>query len=81
MRTSKFWKGEEMRKTGWLPAISALLFLASPAAAHEIRACPAGINDTPAMAEHFDQADVLQMPFPRIFALGQSIFVTDFNAL
>ena len=69
-----------MRKTRWLPVMSALLILARPAAAHEIRTCPAGINDTPAMAEHFDQPDILQMPFPLIFALGQNIFVTDFYA-
>ena len=69
-----------MRKTRGLAAMSAFLMLATRAAAHEIRTCPPGINDTPAMAEHFDQADILQMPFPRVFALGQSIFVTDFNA-
>lgn len=51
-----------------------------PAHAHERRVCPAGINDTPAMPDHFDQAEVIKMPFDRIFATGQQIFVTDFNA-
>jgi Di-haem oxidoreductase, putative peroxidase len=69
-----------MRKTKWLPPMMAVLILVGRAAAHEMRTCPTGINDTPAMTEHFDQADILQMPFSKLFALGQSIFVTDFNA-
>lgn len=48
--------------------------------AHDRRVCPPGINDTPAMPVHFDQSDIIKMPLNRIFALGQQIFVTDFNA-
>jgi hypothetical protein len=32
------------------------------------------------MPDHFDQAEVIKMLFDRIFAAGQQIFVTDFNA-
>src|SRR5207245_8157390 len=38
------------------------------------------INDTPTMPVHFEQADILRMPFAQVFALGQRIFITDFNA-
>ena len=51
----------------------------APAFAQE-RTCPAGFNDFPAMPSHFDQASVLRMPFVEIFAAGQQIFVTNFNA-
>ena len=51
----------------------------APAFAQE-RNCPAGFNDFPAMPSHFDQASVLRMPFVEIFAAGQQIFVTNFNA-
>ncbi len=48
--------------------------------AHDRRVCPPGINDTPAMPDHFDQSDVIKMPLGQVFAAGQQIFVTDFNA-
>jgi hypothetical protein len=60
--------------------LAALLAPALPARAVEPRRCPSGINDTPAMPVHFEQADILRMPFAQVFALGQRIFVTDFNA-
>jgi len=44
------------------------------------RTCPPGFNDFPAMPSHFDQASVITMPFEQIFAAGQQIFVTNFNA-
>ena len=44
------------------------------------RTCPAGFNDFPAMPSHFDQASLIRMPFDKVFAAGQQIFVTDFNA-
>ena len=44
------------------------------------RACPAGFNDFPAMPSHFDQASVIKMPLKEVFAAGQQIFVTNFNA-
>jgi hypothetical protein len=58
----------------------ALLALGERAPAVERRSCPPGINDTPAMPVHFEQADILRMPFTQVVALGQRIFVTDFNA-
>jgi hypothetical protein len=51
-----------------------------PDVADFVRKCPAGFNDTPAMPAHFSQSTILGMPFDRVFALGQQIFVTDFNA-
>jgi hypothetical protein len=56
-----------------------LLAVAAPAAAIELRTCPPGIHDTPALGVHFSQADVLRMPFPQVVAAGQRLFVTDFN--
>ena len=46
----------------------------------QTRSCPRGFNDTPAMPVHFDQASVLRMSLGQIFAAGQRIFVTNFNA-
>jgi hypothetical protein len=51
-----------------------------PDVADFVRKCPAGINDTPAMPAHFGQSTILSMPFQKVFALGQQIFVTNFNA-
>jgi hypothetical protein len=45
-----------------------------------VRTCPPGFNDTPAMPTHYSQPTVVGMPLPRVFALGQQIFVTNFNA-
>ncbi len=42
--------------------------------------CPPGINDTPALAAHVHQKDLLKMPFRKVFNAGQRLFVTDFNA-
>ena len=46
----------------------------------QTRSCPPGFNDTPAMPVHFEQASVLRMSLGQIFAAGQRVFVTDFNA-
>jgi hypothetical protein len=51
-----------------------------PDPADFVRKCPPGFNDTPAIPAHYSQATVLGMPLNRVFALGQQIFVTDFNA-
>jgi hypothetical protein len=48
--------------------------------AHEPHVCPPGINDTPALAAHVHQKDLLKMPFRKVFNAGQRLFVTDFNA-
>jgi len=48
--------------------------------AHEPHVCPPGINDTPALAAHVHQKDLLKMPFRKVFDAGQRLFVTDFNA-
>jgi hypothetical protein len=53
--------------------------LLTPAIAQE-RNCPAGFNDTPAMPSHLEQANVIRMPLTKVFAAGQQIFVTNFNA-
>jgi len=45
-----------------------------------VRKCPPGFNDTPAMPAHYGQPTVLAMPLNKVFALGQQIFVTNFNA-
>ncbi len=50
------------------------------ASAHEPHVCPPGINDTPALAAHIHQKDLLKMPFKKVFSTGQRLFVTDFNA-
>ena len=50
------------------------------ASAHEPHVCPPGINDTPALATHVHQKDLLKMPFRKVFSAGQRLFVTDFNA-
>ncbi len=44
------------------------------------RKCPPGFNDTPAMPAHYSQPTILAMPQKKVFALGQQIFVTNFNA-
>src|SRR5689334_17433630 len=63
-----------------LVLLVSMMALAAPAPAFERRSCPPGINDAPAMPVHFEQTDILRMRFARVFALGQRIFVTDFNA-
>ena len=45
-----------------------------------VRKCPPGFNDTPAMPAHYGQPTILKMPQNKVFALGQQIFVTNFNA-
>jgi hypothetical protein len=50
------------------------------AGAHEPHVCPPGTNDTPALAAHVHQKDLLKMPFRKVFKAGQRLFVTDFNA-
>ncbi|MGC2305239.1 hypothetical protein [Candidatus Binatus sp.] len=45
-----------------------------------LRKCPSGFNDAPAMPTHHGQATILGMPLNRVSALGQQIFVTNFNA-
>jgi hypothetical protein len=47
--------------------------------AHEPHVCPSGINDAPALQGHLNQADILKLPFSKIFAAGQAIFVANFN--
>ena len=51
-----------------------------PDPADFVRKCPPGFNDTPAMPAHYSQGTILRMPLNRVFALGQQIFVTNFNA-
>jgi hypothetical protein len=41
---------------------------------------PPGINDTPALAAHVHQKDLLKMPFRKVFNVGQRLFVADFNS-
>jgi len=57
-----------------------LAIYVSPAGAHEPHVCPPGINDAPALPGHLHQQDLLKMSFPRVFAAGQRIFATNFNA-
>jgi hypothetical protein len=64
----------------FLTATLALVLTISSAAVAQTRSCPPGFNDTPAMPMHFDQASVLKMSLKQIFAAGQQIFVTNFNA-
>ncbi|MGA8644486.1 hypothetical protein [Candidatus Binatus sp.] len=45
-----------------------------------VRTCPPGLNDTPAMPQHYGQATILNMPLNRVFAIGQQTFITNFNA-
>jgi hypothetical protein len=52
----------------------------SPARAHQPHGCPPGVNDAPALAAHLEQDDVVKMPFSKVFAAGQVLFVTNFNA-
>ncbi len=51
-----------------------------PDAADFTRKCPPGFNDTPAMPAHYSQPTILKMPEKKVFALGQQIFTTNFNA-
>ena len=67
-----------MTRVHALPIIT-LLAIAAPARAFTARVCPPGVNDAPALPVHFTQADVLGMPFPKVFAAGRQLFVTDFN--
>jgi hypothetical protein len=57
-----------------------LAIYVSQAGAHEPHVCPPGINDAPALPGHLHQQDLLKMSFPRVFAAGQRIFATNFNA-
>jgi hypothetical protein len=57
-----------------------LVLVLPPSAFAQERTCPAGFNDFPAMPSHFDQANVVRMPLEKVFAAGQQIFVTNFNA-
>jgi hypothetical protein len=60
--------------------IALILILLPLSASAQTRACPAGFNDTPAMPTHHDQASILKMQLGPVFAAGQQIFVTNFNA-
>src|SRR6516165_11594840 len=57
-----------------------LVLVLPPSAFAQERTCAAGFNDFPAMPSHFDQASVIKMPLKEVFAAGQQIFVTNFNA-
>jgi Di-haem oxidoreductase, putative peroxidase len=52
---------------------------AAPIGAHEPHVCPPGINDTPALPGHLNQADVIRLPFHTVFNEGKRIFATNFN--
>ncbi len=71
-------------KGGLFPLMLGVMLVAlirvSQARAHEPHKCPPGFNDEPALAAHLEQDDVLKMPFSKVFAAGQVIFVTNFNA-
>src|SRR5262249_51358269 len=67
-----------MTRVHALPIIT-LLAIAAPARPFTAGVCPPGVNDAPALPVHFTQADVLGMPFPKVFAAGRRLFVTDFN--
>src|SRR5208282_1388773 len=71
-------------KGGLFPFMLGVMLVAlirvSQARAHEPHKCPPGFNDSPALAAHLEQDDVLKMPFSKVFAAGQVIFVTNFNA-
>jgi hypothetical protein len=45
----------------------------------QMRTCPVGFNDMPAMSTHYDQSSILKLPLVQVFGAGQRIFVTDFN--
>src|SRR5262249_34123258 len=59
--------------------VTTFLAIVAPAWPMELRSCPPGINDAPALPVHFTQADILQMPFLAVVAAGRRLFVTDFN--
>jgi hypothetical protein len=61
-------------------AALSVAIVVAPVGAHEPHVCPPGINDTPALSGHLEQANVLKLSFPKVFAAGQRIFVTNFNA-
>jgi hypothetical protein len=58
-----------------------IVLVALPSSAFpQVRTCPPGFNDTPAMPTHLEQANVISMPLQKVFSAGQRIFVTNFNA-
>jgi hypothetical protein len=59
--------------------VTTLLATVAPGWPTELRSCPPGINDAPALPVHFTQADILRMPVPAVVAAGRQLFVTDFN--
>ena len=70
-------------KAGLLPLLYCVIVsLASSSQVwgHEPHVGSPGINDKPALAGHLDQTTVIKMPFSKIFAAGQVLFVTNFNA-
>jgi hypothetical protein len=57
-----------------------LLVVVLPVSAFaQMRTCPVGFNDMPAMSTHYDQSSILKLPLVQVFGAGQRIFVTDFN--
>lgn len=54
---------------------------ASNAVAHEPHICPADFPDTPILAGHINQDDIVDgtLSFPEIFEVGRQLFVAGFN--
>jgi hypothetical protein len=70
-------------RRSWLLAASCLVLAAgSRAGAQGPNACPSGFNDAPALATHLSQADIAsgKLSFAQVFAFGQKLFTTNFNA-
>ena len=69
------------RRSGFLAAAFAAMFLASPAAAHTPHACPTGLPDAPILAGHIEHADIVAgtLSFDAVAAHGASLFTARFN--
>ena len=69
--------------SGWLLTATLLLVLALAfrVNAQAQNTCPPGLNDTPALSTHLDQADIAsgKLTFKEIFRFGQLLFITNFN--
>ncbi len=77
-------RGGRVPRRGWLMTAMLLLLLAqaSHVNAQAQNTCPPGLNDTPALSSHLNQADIAsgKLTFAQVFEFGRQLFITNFNA-
>jgi hypothetical protein len=71
-------------RSGWLATATLLLMLVQTPHmnAQAQNTCPPGLNDTPALSSHLNQADIAsgKLTFAQVFEFGRQLFITNFNA-